>query len=60
MSSSGKHPYPQRRGSPGRLRRLAAIIAASLIDTVFAVRLREKLDAETGGDKSDAAHRWGL
>jgi hypothetical protein len=60
MSSFGKHPLPLRRGTPGRLGRLVANLAASLVDTIFAVRLREKLDAQTGGDKSDAAYRWGL
>jgi hypothetical protein len=33
---------------------------ASLIATLFAVNLRESLDAATGGDKSDAAFTWGL
>ena len=34
---------------------LAAIVAA-----VFMVKLRESLDAATGGDKSDAAFAYGL
>jgi hypothetical protein len=33
---------------------------ASVIATLFAINLRESLDAATGGDKSDAAFRWGL
>jgi hypothetical protein len=32
----------------------------SVIAALFAVNLREKLDAATGGDKSDAAFAWGL
>ena len=33
---------------------------AGIIATLFAVNLREKLDAETAGDKSDAAYTWGM
>lgn len=33
---------------------------ASLIGAFFMVNLREQLDAETGGDKSDAAYAYGL
>jgi hypothetical protein len=33
---------------------------ASLIGAFFMVNLREQLDAETGGDKSDAAYTYGL
>jgi hypothetical protein len=32
----------------------------SLLSALFMVNLREKLDAETKGDKSDAAYTWGL
>jgi hypothetical protein len=32
----------------------------SLLAALFMVNLREKLDAETGGDKSDAAYTYGL
>jgi hypothetical protein len=32
----------------------------SLIAWLLAVDLREALDAKTGGDKSDAAWKWGL
>lgn len=31
-----------------------------LIAVLFAVELREALDKDTGGDKSDAAYIWGL
>jgi hypothetical protein len=34
---------------------LMAFVAA-----LFQLELREKLDAQTGGDKSDAAFTWGL
>jgi hypothetical protein len=30
------------------------------IETLLAVRLREQLDADTKGDKSDAAFHWGM
>ena len=33
---------------------------ASLIDILFMANLREELDAETAGDKSDAAFTYGL
>jgi hypothetical protein len=33
---------------------------AFIIETLFAVNLREKLDANTGGDKSDASYTWGM
>lgn len=33
---------------------------AGLVAALFMVNLREKLDAQTSGDKSDAAHTWGL
>lgn len=33
---------------------------ASLVAALFMVELREKLDADTSGDKSDAAHTYGL
>jgi len=33
---------------------------AALIDAVFMVKLRESLDAATGGDKSGAAYAYGL
>ncbi len=31
-----------------------------LLAVLFAVELREELDKDTGGDKSDAAYIWGL
>jgi hypothetical protein len=31
-----------------------------IIETLFAVNLREKVDANTGGDKSDAKYTWGM
>jgi hypothetical protein len=31
-----------------------------IIETLFAVNLREQLDANTAGDKSDAAYTWGM
>jgi hypothetical protein len=30
------------------------------IETLFAVKLREQLDADTKGDKSDAGYTWGM
>ncbi|WP_426196645.1 hypothetical protein [Massilia sp. DWR3-1-1] len=33
---------------------------ASIIDLLFMTRLREELDADTAGDKSDAAYHYGL
>jgi hypothetical protein len=33
---------------------------ASFVAALFMVKLREKLDAETSGDKSDAAYTYGL
>lgn len=35
-------------------------LIAAFIDALFAVKLREELDAKTGGDKSDARYTWGL
>jgi len=32
----------------------------SIIETLFMTKLREELDAETAGDKSDAAYAYGL
>jgi len=31
-----------------------------LIETLFSIKLREQLDADTKGDKSDAAYHWGM
>jgi hypothetical protein len=31
-----------------------------ILETIFATNLREKLDRETAGDKSDAAYTYGL
>ncbi len=33
---------------------------AMIIDTLLCVNLREKLDADTAGDKSDGAYTYGL
>lgn len=33
---------------------------ASIIDALFMTKLREELDAETAGDKSDAAYTYGM
>lgn len=38
----------------------AASIIGALIAKLLAVSLREKLDAETSGDKSDASYIWGM
>ena len=32
----------------------------AILDILFAVNLRDKIDADTGGDKSDASHHYGL
>ena len=31
-----------------------------IIETIFGVHLREQLDANTAGDKSDAKYTWGM
>ncbi|MES2258277.1 MAG: hypothetical protein V4724_07145 [Pseudomonadota bacterium] len=31
-----------------------------LIETLLSINLRTALDADTGGDKSDAAYHWGM
>ena len=33
---------------------------AALFAALFAVELREALDKDTAGDKSDAAYTWGM
>lgn len=33
---------------------------AFIVETLFATNLREKIDADTKGDKSDAAYTWGM
>ena len=33
---------------------------ASIVEALFMTRLREELDAETDGDKSDAAFHYGM
>jgi len=33
---------------------------AMIVDTLLCVNLREKLDADTKGDKSDGAYTYGL
>jgi hypothetical protein len=38
----------------------APLTLAAVIASLFSVTLREKLDAETAGDKSDAAYHWGM
>lgn len=35
-------------------------LVGAFIDALFAVDLREELDAKTRGDKSDAAYTWGM
>ena len=35
-------------------------LLASIVDALFAVKLREELDAKTSGDKSDGAYTWGM
>lgn len=32
----------------------------SILEILLAVNLREKLDADTGGDKSDASYHFGM
>jgi hypothetical protein len=31
-----------------------------IVETIFAVNMREKLDAQSSADKADAAYTWGL
>ena len=38
----------------------AKFTIGAFIDALFAVKLREELDAKTGGDKSDATYTYGL
>ena len=38
----------------------APLSLAMIIDAIFAPALREKIDAATAGDKSDAAYTWGM
>lgn len=38
----------------------APLTLATIIDAIFAPALREKIDAATAGDKSDAAYTWGM
>ena len=38
----------------------AAFSLMSLVSFLFQLDLREKLAAQTGGDKSDGAYTWGL
>lgn len=38
----------------------ASFSLINFLATLFQVDLREQLDAETAGDKSDAAYTWGL
>jgi hypothetical protein len=33
---------------------------ATILDALFLTKLREELDAETNGDKSDAAFHYGM
>lgn len=35
-------------------------LLGAFVDALFAVKLREELDAKTSGDKSDAAYTWGM
>jgi hypothetical protein len=35
-------------------------VAYAVAATLFNINLRESLDAETTGDKSDAAYTWGM
>lgn len=37
-----------------------ALTLERFIAALFAVELRESLDKDTGGNKSDAAYTWGL
>jgi len=37
-----------------------AFSLTKLLSVLFAVELRESLDAKTAGDKSDGAYTWGL
>ena len=48
--------YGNTSGNAGKTK----FTIAAFIDALFAVKLREELDAKTGGDKSDAAYTWGL
>lgn len=38
----------------------APMTLSRLIASVFSVTLREKLDADTGGDRGDAPYTWGM
>jgi hypothetical protein len=38
----------------------APMTLSGLVASVFSVSLREKLDADTGGDRADAPYTWGM
>ena len=38
----------------------APMTLAGAIASLFSVSLREKLDADTRGDRADAAYHWGM
>jgi len=49
-----------RAASPRNTPERTGFTLAAIVDFLFAVKLRESLDAATSGDKSDAAMTWGM
>jgi hypothetical protein len=47
-------------GSAEAPKRTPSFSLAALVAFLFQLQLREKLDAATGGDKSDGAYTWGM
>jgi hypothetical protein len=48
------------KGGQNTPRRKLLITLDAILAVLFAVKLRESLDAATSGDKSDAALTWGM
>jgi len=59
MSTSTTFISPRNNSGPKTPKR-EGITLSSILAVLFAVKLRESLDAETSGDRSDAAWTWGL
>jgi hypothetical protein len=47
-------------GNPAPANTSPAWSLAAFVGALFQLELREQLDAQTAGDKSDAAYAWGL
>ena len=49
-----------KQAMPEIIKPAAPFSLAFIIETLFATNLREKLDQDTKGDKSDASYTWGM